>query len=187
MKKVKVSEVTKEGSKKLSGFFKEFKEFALKGNVMSMAVGVLIGGAFSSLVSSLTDNIITPILNCFGRIDEAGAANLALHIHGQTLQFGVLLADIINFLIMAFIVFLLVKGMNILADLGKKEEAAAEKNTKECPYCKSEISIKAVRCPFCTSQLEIEMKSDEEMDEKDNKNKLEEESGNEEESSIEMA
>lgn len=156
MKKIKVSEVTKEGSKKVSGFLKEFKEFALKGNVMSMAVGVLIGGAFSGLVNSLTDNIITPILNCFGRIDEAGAANLALHIHGQTLQFGMLLADVINFLIMAFIVFLLVKGMNTLADLGRKEEIPAEKNTKECPFCKSEISIKAVRCPFCTSQLEIE-------------------------------
>lgn len=154
MKKVKVSDVTKKGGKKVEGFFKEFKEFALKGNVMSMAVGVLIGGAFSGLVTSLTDNLITPILNCFGKMDEAGAANLALHIHGQTLQFGMFLADVINFLIMAFIVFLLVKGMNTLADLGKKEETTQEKTTRECPFCKSEISIKAIKCPYCTSDVD---------------------------------
>lgn len=139
--------------KKVSGFFKEFKTFALKGNVMSMAVGVLIGGAFNSLVTSLTKNIITPILNCFGKMDGQ-AAKLAFTIKGQTIEVGAFLADIVNFIIMAFIVFLLVKGMNKLADLGKKEEKPATPTTKKCPYCKSDIALDATRCPHCTSEVE---------------------------------
>lgn len=144
----------KDSKKKLGGFLGEFKTFALKGNVMSMAVGVLIGGAFSGLVTSLTDNIINPILNCFGKMDEGTVASLSVTLRGQTLQFGSFIADVINFIIMAFIVFLLVKGMNKLADIGKKEEKDAAPTTKECPYCKSEISIEATRCPHCTSELE---------------------------------
>jgi large conductance mechanosensitive channel len=149
----KVTGAAKSGKKAVGGFFDEFKTFALKGNVMSMAVGVLIGGAFSSLVTSLTDNIITPILNCFGSVDDSEVANLAIKINGQTLQFGAFIADVINFLIMAFIVFLLVKGMNTLGELGKKEEAPAAPTTKKCPYCQSEIDIKATKCPHCTSDL----------------------------------
>ncbi len=140
-------------AKKVGGFLKEFKTFALKGNVMSMAVGVLIGGAFSSLVSSLTNNIITPILNCFGKMDGQ-AAKLAFKINGQSIEVGAFIADIFNFLIMAFIVFLLVKGMNKLADLGKKEKEPAAPTTKKCPYCKSEIALDATRCPHCTSEIE---------------------------------
>lgn len=146
----------KEQGKKVSGFFGEFKEFALKGNVMSMAVGVLIGGAFSGLVTSLTDNIITPILNCFGKMDQSETANLAVTINGQTLQFGMFIADVINFLIMAFIVFLLVKGMNRLAQIGKKEEEPKAPTVKKCPYCLSEIPLEATRCPHCTSEIELE-------------------------------
>lgn len=142
-----------EGKKKIGGFLGEFKEFALKGNVMSMAVGVLIGGAFSGLVTSLTDNLINPILNCFGRMDEGTAASLSITLRGQTLQFGAFIADVINFIIMAFIVFLLVKGMNKIAELGKKEEVEAAPTTKECPYCKSQIAIGATKCPHCTSEL----------------------------------
>lgn len=156
MKKNKnMSERAKEQGKKVGGFIAEFKEFALKGNVMSMAVGVLIGGAFSGLVTSLTNNIITPILNCFGRMDGE-VANLAITIHGQSLQFGAFIADVINFIIMAFIVFLLVKGMNKIADLGRKPEPekVEEPITKKCPYCKSEIAIDATRCPHCTSEVE---------------------------------
>ncbi len=144
---------TKKKGKKVGGFLKEFKTFALKGNVMSMAVGVLIGGAFSSLVTSLTTNIITPILNCFGKMDGQ-AAKLAFKIKGQSIEFGVFLADVLNFIIMAFIVFLLVKGMNKLADLGKKEKESVAPTTKKCPYCKSEIAIDATRCPHCTSEVE---------------------------------
>ncbi len=138
--------------KKVGGFLGEFKTFALKGNVMSMAVGVLIGGAFSGLVTSFTNNIITPILNCFGKMDGE-VANLAVKINGQTLQFGAFIADVINFIIMAFIVFLLVKGMNTLASIGAKKEEEAAPATKECPYCKSQIAKDAIRCPHCTSEL----------------------------------
>lgn len=153
MSKKNISGKMKDGHKKVGGFINEFKEFALKGNVMSMAVGVLIGGAFSSLVTSLTDNLINPILNCFGKIDTDGAAGLVLKINGQSLQFGTFIADVVNFIIMAFIVFLLVKGMNRLGDIGKKKEEPAEPTTRECPYCTSVISIKATKCPHCTSDV----------------------------------
>lgn len=149
----KVKDTTEKSKKKVGVFFEEFKTFALKGNVMSMAVGVLIGGAFSSLVTSLTANIITPILNCFGKMDGQ-AAKLAFKINGQSIEFGAFIADVVNFIIMAFIVFLLVKMMNRLADMGKKEKGPAAPTTKKCPYCKSEIAIDATRCPHCTSELE---------------------------------
>ena len=154
-KKDKAAKATKGATKKVGGFFSEFKTFALKGNVMSMAIGVIIGGAFSGLVTSLTTNIITPLLNCFGKMDGS-VSKLAVKIKGQSLEFGVFLADIINFIIMAFIVFLLVKGMNALANVGtkKKEEEPAEPTTKTCPYCKSEIAIDATKCAHCTSDVE---------------------------------
>ncbi len=140
------------GSKKTKGFLNEFKEFAVKGNAMSMAIGVLIGGAFSGIVTSFTNNILTPILNCFGKVD-GDVAKLAVKINGQSLEFGMFLADVVNFIIMAFVVFLLMKGMNALANIGKKEEKPAPK-TKKCPYCKSDIAIDAIKCPHCTSDVE---------------------------------
>ena len=148
-------EKAKGATKKVGGFFSEFKTFALKGNVMSMAVGVLIGGAFSGLVTSLTTNIITPLLNCFGKMDGS-VSKLAVKIKGQSLEFGIFLADVINFIMMAFIIFLLVKGMNALASIGskKKEEEPAAPTTKTCPYCKSEIAIDATKCAHCTSDVE---------------------------------
>ena len=154
-KKDKAAKLAKGTKKKVGGFFSEFKTFALKGNVMSMAIGVIIGGAFSGLVTSLTTNIITPLLNCFGKMDGS-VSKLAVKIKGQSLEFGIFLADIINFIIMAFIVFLLVKGMNALANAGtkKKEEEPAEPTTKKCPYCKSEIAIDATKCAHCTSDVE---------------------------------
>lgn len=154
-KKNKATDVAKGATKKVGGFFGEFKTFALKGNVMSMAVGVLIGGAFSGLVTSLTTNIITPLLNCFGKMDGS-VSKLAVKIKGQSLEFGIFLADVINFIMMAFIIFLLVKGMNSLANIGskKKEEEPAAPTTKTCPYCKSEIAIDATKCAHCTSDVE---------------------------------
>lgn len=139
------------------GFFAEFKTFALKGNVMSMAVGVLIGGAFNGVVSSFTNNIINPILNCFGSVDGEAAAQLVIKAGKLEMPIGLFIADVINFFIMALIVFMLVKGMNALADAGKKKEevaAPAAPTTKKCPYCKSEIAIDAVKCPHCTSDVE---------------------------------
>lgn len=132
---------------------KEFKEFALRGNVLDLAVGVIIGGAFQKLVTSLTTNLISPILGCFTEVDFSG---WALKIGNLNLTYGAFITDVINFIIMAFIVFLIVKFMNKLSNLGKKEEpvAEAEPTTKVCPHCFSEINIKATRCPCCTSELE---------------------------------
>lgn len=132
---------------------KEFKEFALRGNVLDLAVGVIIGGAFQKLVTSLTTNLISPILGCFTEVDFSG---WALKIGNLNLTYGAFITDVINFIIMAFIVFLIVKFMNKLSNLGKKEEPAVapEATTKVCPHCCSEINIKATRCPCCTSELE---------------------------------
>ena len=132
-------------------FIEEFKAFALRGNVMDMAIGVIIGGAFTSIVTSLTENLINPILGLFGGTDLSG---FVLNLGGVELRYGAFITSIINFLIMAFVLFCLLKAVNKLTALGKKPEAPAEPTTKVCPYCQSEISIKAVRCPHCTSKLE---------------------------------
>lgn len=128
-------------------FIEEFKAFALRGNVMDMAVGVIIGGAFSGIVTSLTDNFINPILNLL----TGGATYSLTDVAGFASS---LLSAVVNFIIMAFILFCLLKAINKLTGLTKKEEAPAEPETKICPYCQSEISIKATRCPHCTSILE---------------------------------
>jgi large conductance mechanosensitive channel protein len=134
----------------------EFKEFALKGNMLDLAVGVLIGGAFSGLVTSLTDNIIQPILNCFAAPGADGASKLVIHFKRLNMPIGQFISDILNFILMAFIIFMIVKGINKLRTLGKKPEPEAAPTTKVCPFCKSEISIEAVKCPHCTSDLPIE-------------------------------
>ena len=128
-------------------FLKEFKEFALRGNVMDMAIGIIIGGAFSGIVTSLTDNFINPILN--------ELTGNAVYTKTEVLGFvSAFLSSVVNFIIMAFILFCLMKGINKLLTLNKKEEEPKEPTTKVCPYCQSEISIKATRCPHCTSVLE---------------------------------
>ena len=125
------------------GFFGEFKTFISKGNVMDMAVGIIIGGAFTTIVKSLVSDIISPLLGLVG---------------GMTLAYGKFLTAVINFLMMAFVLFLIVKAFNRSGSLIKKEEEVEEEaTTKVCPYCKSEIDIEASRCPMCTSQLEEKM------------------------------
>ena len=136
-------------------FMNEFKAFISRGNVMDMAVGIIIGGAFTAIVTSLVNDIINPILGVFGGKDFS---QLSIPLKGDAaLNYGNFIASIINFLIMAFIVFLIVKFMNKLSSLGKKQEPApaAEPTTKVCPHCYSEININATRCPCCTSELEI--------------------------------
>ena len=128
-------------------FIEEFKAFALRGNVMDMAVGVIIGSAFSGIVTSLTDNFINPILNVL----TGGATYSLSDVAGFASSF---ISAVVNFIIMAFILFCLMKGINKLAGLAKKPEEVAEPEVKLCPYCQSEISIKATRCPHCTSVLE---------------------------------
>ena len=128
-------------------FMEEFKKFALRGNVMDMAVGVIIGGAFSGIVTSLTDNFINPLLK-----ELTGAASYTWQdVGGFASSF---LSAVVNFIIMAFILFCLMRGINKLLTIGKKPEAPAAPTTKKCPYCKTEIDIEATRCPHCTSQLE---------------------------------
>ena len=127
-------------------FFKEFKEFALRGNVMDMAVGIIIGGAFSGIVTSLTDNFINPIINLI--------MGNASYTKADVIGFGsAFLASVVNFVIMAFILFCLIRGINKLMSVGKKKEEPKAPTTKICPYCKSEIPVDAVRCAHCTSEL----------------------------------
>ncbi len=143
-------------------FLQEFKTFALKGNMIDLAVGMLIGTAFSGLVKSLTENIIQPILNCFGSQDAEGAAALSIKFGKLDMPVGQFISDIINFIIMAFVVFLIVKAVNKISSIGKKPEAPAAPTTKKCPYCLSEIPIEAVKCAHCTSeQPPVEKKEEE--------------------------
>lgn len=135
-------------------FFEEFKKFISKGNVMDMAVGIIIGGAFTSIVSSLVNDIINPILGLFGGMNFD---QLAWNITGDvTLNYGKFITAVVNFLIMALIVFLIVKIMNTAMSRIHKEEPPKTPTTKICPFCKSEIALGASRCPHCTSQLDDE-------------------------------
>lgn len=154
----------------MKAFLGEFKKFIMRGNVIDLAVGVIIGGAFQAIVNSLVNDIVSPVISLatkginfadkflllttddvsFATIEAAKEAGYA------TLNYGSFITAVINFLIMATVIFLLVKGINKVSELGKKKEeepAPAEPTTKLCPYCKSEISIEAVKCPNCTSDL----------------------------------
>ena len=138
-------------------FFDEFKAFISRGNVMDMAVGVIIGASFKAIVDSLVADIINPLLGLFGGMNFS---EYKLTLLGDaTLNYGNFITAIINFLIMAFVIFCIVKSMNgISAKFAKKkeEEAPAAPTTKVCPFCKSEIAIEATRCPHCTSVLNEE-------------------------------
>ncbi|MBO5484767.1 MAG: large conductance mechanosensitive channel protein MscL [Lachnospiraceae bacterium] len=134
-------------------FIKEFKEFISRGNVMDMAVGIIIGGAFTSIVSSLVEDIINPVLGLFGGMNFD---QYHVKLLGQvTLNYGRFITAVINFLIMALVIFVIIKAMNTAAEkLGKREEAEEAVTTKKCPFCRSEIDREATRCPHCTSVLE---------------------------------
>lgn len=148
----------------MKSFFAEFKKFILRGNVMDLAVGVIIGGAFQAIVNSLTGDIIMPLITLvtgginfqdwFVALDGGSYATLAeaTEAGASTLNYGSFITAILNFLIMALVIFILVKSINKVSELGKKKEEAAP-TTKICPFCKSEISIEAVKCPCCTSDL----------------------------------
>ena len=133
-------------------FMEEFKKFICRGNVMDMAVGIIIGGAFTAIVNSLVADIINPLLGLFG---GTNFDNLEWNITGDVvLAYGKFITAVINFLIMAFVIFMLVRTINKISDrYGKKEEPTAP-TTKKCPYCKSDIALDATRCPHCTSQLD---------------------------------
>ena len=135
-------------------FFTEFKEFILRGNVLDLSVAVIVGGAFQAIVKSLTDNIISPIIGIFTKMNFDQLV-LKIPKTDVVIQYGAFITAVINFLIMAFVIFLLVKGINKVMSIGKKKEEVVEAvTTKKCDYCKSEIDIEATRCPHCTSKLE---------------------------------
>lgn len=134
-------------------FMKEFKEFALKGNVMNLAIGVIIGAAFQALITSFTESFINPIINSIGGAEVAG--HIEIFHTGQYIEYGAFITAVINFLIMAFVIFLMMKGMNALSNIGKKKEEAAPL-TRKCPYCYGEIDVKATKCMHCTSDVEPE-------------------------------
>jgi large conductance mechanosensitive channel len=140
----------------MKNFLDEFKKFITRGNVMDLAVGVIIGGAFTSIVTSLNEDIIMPIIGIFGGIDFS---NLMIALgtgeNAPMLKYGNFITAVINFLITALVIFCMVRALNKVNDMfsKKEEETAAEPTTKICPFCKSEIPIDATRCPHCTSEL----------------------------------
>lgn len=140
------------------GFVAEFKKFITRGNVLDMAVGVIVGGAFTSIVTSLNQDILTPVLGLFGGTDFSYlTAKLGSGENAPVLNYGNFITAIINFLITALVIFCLIKGINALGDRVKKKEKdapLAAPTTKKCPYCLSEIPIEAVRCAHCTSHLD---------------------------------
>ena len=139
------------------GLMEEFKKFIMRGNVMDMAVGVIVGGAFTSIVTSLNKDILTPIIGIFGGTDFSHLSIvLGSGEEAPVLAYGNFITAVLNFLITAFVIFLLVKGINAINErFEKKEEAPAPApTTKTCPYCKTTIAIDATRCPNCTSELE---------------------------------
>ena len=139
----------------MNDFIKEFKEFALRGNVVDLAVGVIIGGAFQSIVTALTDCFINPIINLFGFGEVAG--QIQIFHTGQYLNYGGFITAVINFIIMAFVLFVIVKGINKLSYLGnKKKEELIAPLTRKCPYCFGEIDVNATKCMHCTSDVEPE-------------------------------
>ncbi len=138
------------------GFIAEFKTFITRGNVMDMAVGVIVGGAFTSIVTSLNKDILTPLLAIFGGTDFSHlTVTLGSGEEAPILYYGNFITAVINFLITAFMIFLLIKGINSISKklAKKKEEPVAAPTTKTCPYCKSTIPLEATKCAYCTSDL----------------------------------
>ena len=144
----------------MSKITKEFKEFIMRGNVMDMAVGVIVGGAFSSIINSLVNDVLMPVISlATGMVDFT---NLFIALDGQSyptldaakastsvFAYGSFIQTVIQFLIIAFSIFMVVKGINML----RRPKPEAAPTTKECPYCKSEVHIDAVKCPHCASEL----------------------------------
>jgi large conductance mechanosensitive channel len=127
----------------------------MRGNVMDMAVGVIVGGAFTAIVTSLNQDILTPILGIFGGTDFSSLmVKLGSGESAPVLYYGNFITAVINFLITAFVIFCLVKAINTVNDKFSKKPAPAAPTTKKCPFCKSEIALDATRCPHCTSMLD---------------------------------
>ncbi len=156
-------------------FFSEFKEFIMRGNVVDLAVAVIVGGAFQAIVNSLINDLVMPFIGLItgginfadqfivlkvpegvdlATVEAAKTAADATALGATVWAYGAFITAVINFIVMAFVIFLLVKIINKVQSIGKKEEEVVEEaTTKVCPFCCSEIDIKATRCPHCTSEL----------------------------------
>ncbi len=169
----------KDKKEKAKGFIGEFKEFALRGNVMDLAVGVIIGAAFGAIVNSLVNDLIMPIISLVTGginfndwfviltpgIEKNGMTLAAAQEAGYSvLSYGSFISAVVNFFIMAFCIFLMVKAVNKLMSVGKKE-VEEEPTTKVCPFCKSEINIEATKCPHCASDIPEEVEEEGASDE----------------------
>jgi len=158
--------------------FSEFKEFIMRGNIIDLSVGIIIGGAFQKIVTSLVNDVFMPLVSLVTKAIMPGGLAFTdwfLALDGKhydtfaqakaagaiTINYGTMLSNVLDFLIMAAVIFAVVKMLNKLADIRKKEEAAPEVTEKTCPYCQSKIPLAATRCPQCTSQLEVEMEIEE--------------------------
>lgn len=153
--------------KKGKGLIGEFKAFLMRGNVIDLAVGIIIGGAFQAIVKSLVDNIIMPVISILtggidftnlyvvlkGDVPKGATLAIAKELGANTLNYGMLISAVINFIIIGFVIFVLVKAINTLSERAKKPTPLAPAVVKDCPFCKSEINIDATRCPNCTSEL----------------------------------
>ena len=144
-------------------FFKEFRDFAVKGNVIDLAVGVIIGGAFGKIVTSLVNDIIMPLLTFITRRGQLSFENLFIALDGNkydtlaaaqeagasTFKYGLFLTNVLDFLIISLVIFIFIRQINRF----RKKPEPAPVSTKECPYCRTAIHKEAVRCPNCTSDL----------------------------------
>ncbi len=130
----------------MNKLLKEFKEFAMRGNVVDMAVGVIIGGAFGKVVTAVIEIFLQPLLDALPKMENGGTG-----FAGSIISF---LGVLVEFILTALVLFLIIKAMNAAKKIGKKPEKPAAPTTKNCPFCLSEIDIKATRCPHCTSQLD---------------------------------
>ena len=154
----------------MKDFLNDFKAFAFKGNMMDLAIDMIIGAAFTALVNSVVSNLFMPLISLFtGGIDfsnlylplsagskdafMAGADIATARAAGSVLPYGTFITDLIQFLILAFVVFLMVRALAKMMKNAKEEEAAEAPATKECPFCKTEIHVDAVKCPNCTADL----------------------------------
>lgn len=155
-------------------FFSEFKDFVMRGNVVDLAVAVIVGGAFQAIINSLINDLVMPFIGLITgginfadqfivlkvpegvdalAVEAANTAADATALGATVWAYGSFITAVINFIVMAFVIFLLVKGINKLQSIGKKEEEEVTPTTKKCPYCCTEIDIEATRCPHCTSEL----------------------------------
>ena len=173
-----INEEIKEKSEKMKKGLRttigEYKEFAMKGNIIDMAIGVVIGGAFTNIVNSVVNTTLTPLIGLLTNKVDLSSLFISLSgVHYDTLaqaqeagaltwNYGALLNAILNFLIVSFTLFFIVKYMkNASSKMSKESEEKKEETTKECPYCFSQIPIKATRCAHCTSELTVENKKSE--------------------------